>query len=301
MLQLLEAVVLFNKKEQLNWDNKRTASAEKRQEKIQGVQRGTAPFFCTKNPRGTGEILSGGILSAREYDRGKGGSNTGNLTEKLMEELNCETVFTLPVLGGISESVVVTWIIMAVLVILSIILTRNLRVENPGKVQLGLEAAISWAQDFFEGVIGKENRRYIPYLITVLLYLAVANTIALFGFKPPTKDLNVTAALAVMSMFLIEYSGIRKNGLKHWIRHFGQPVPVVAPIMVLEVVIRPLSLCMRLFGNMLAGFVVLELLKYFVPLIVPIPVSFYFDIFDGLLQAYVFVFLTALFMTEEME
>ena len=301
MLQLLEAVVLFNKKEQLNWDNKRTASAEKRQEKIQGVQRGTAPFFCTKNPRGTGEILSGGILSAREYDQGKGGSNTGNLTEKLMEELNCETVFTLPVLGGISESVVVTWIIMAVLVILSIILTRNLRVENPGKVQLGLEAAISWVQDFFEGVIGKENRRYIPYLITVLLYLAVANTIALFGFKPPTKDLNVTAALAVMSMFLIEYSGIRKNGLKHWIRHFGQPVPVVAPIMVLEVVIRPLSLCMRLFGNMLAGFVVLELLKYFVPLIVPIPVSFYFDIFDGLLQAYVFVFLTALFMTEEME
>ena len=58
-----------------------------------------------------------------------------------MEELNCETVFTLPVLGDISESVVVTWIIMAVLVILSIIFVRNLRVENPGKVQLALEAA----------------------------------------------------------------------------------------------------------------------------------------------------------------
>lgn len=244
-----------------------------------------------------------GVRPARlkQGKSGKGGSNTGNLTEKLMEELNCETVFTLPVLGGISESVVVTWIIMAVLVILSILLTRNLKVENPGKVQLALEAAISWAQDFFEGVIGKENRRYVPYLITILLYLGVANTIALFGFKPPTKDLNVTAALAIMSMCVIEYSGIRKNGIKHWVKHFGQPVPVVAPIMVLEIVIRPLSLCMRLFGNMLAGFVVLELLKFFVPLIIPIPVSFYFDIFDGLLQAYVFVFLTALFMTEEME
>ena len=242
-----------------------------------------------------------GRIDPRIKKRRKGGSNTGNLTETLMEELNCETVFTLPVLGGISESVVVTWIIMAVLVVLSIILTRNLRVENPGKVQLALEAAISWAQDFFEGVIGKENRGYVPYLITVLLYLGVANTIALFGFKPPTKDLNVTAALAIMSMFVIEFSGIRKNGVKHWLKHFGQPVPVVAPIMALEVVIRPLSLCMRLFGNMLAGFVVLELLKYFVPLIVPIPVSFYFDLFDGLLQAYVFVFLTALFMTEEME
>ena len=218
-----------------------------------------------------------------------------------MEELNCETVFTLPVLGGISESVVVTWIIMAVLVLASILLVRNLKVENPGKVQLALESAISWASDFFEGIIGKENRRYIPYLITVLLFLGVSNTIALLGFKPPTKDLNVTAALAIMSMCLIEFSGIRKNGLKHWVKHFASPVPVVAPIMILEVVIRPLSLCMRLFGNMLAGFVVMELLKILVPLLIPIPVSFYFDIFDGLLQAYVFVFLTALFMNEEME
>ncbi len=218
-----------------------------------------------------------------------------------MEELNCETVFTLPVLGGISESVVVTWIIMAVLVLASILLVRNLKVENPGKVQLVLESAISWASDFFEGIIGKENRRYIPYLITVLLFLGVSNTIALLGFKPPTKDLNVTAALAIMSMCLIEFSGIRKNGLKHWVKHFASPVPVVAPIMILEVVIRPLSLCMRLFGNMLAGFVVMELLKTLVPLLIPIPVSFYFDIFDGLLQAYVFVFLTALFMNEEME
>lgn len=218
-----------------------------------------------------------------------------------MEELNCETVFTLPVLGGISESVVVTWIIMAVLVLASILLVRNLKVENPVKVQLALESAISWASDFFEGIIGKENRRYIPYLITVMLFLGVSNTIALLGFKPPTKDLNVTAALAIMSMCLIEFSGIRKNGLKHWVKHFASPVPVVAPIMILEVVIRPLSLCMRLFGNMLAGFVVMELLKTLVPLLIPIPVSFYFDIFDGLLQAYVFVFLTALFMNEEME
>ena len=226
----------------------------------------------------------------QQYTLGrKGGSNTGNLADNLMEELNCEKVFTLPVLGGINESVVVTWIIMAVLVIASIILVRNLKVENP-------------AEDFFVGVLGKENKGYVPYLITVLLYLACSNTIApLFGFKPPTKDLNVTAALAIMSMCLIEFSGIRKNGFGHWAKHFAQPIPIVAPIMILEIVIRPLSLCMRLFGNMLAGFVVMELLKAIVPLIIPIPISFYFDIFDGLLQAYVFVFLTSLFMNEEME
>ena len=169
------------------------------------------------------------------------------------------------------------------------------------KKQLVLESAIGWAQNFFEGIIGKENKRYIPYLITIILYLGVSNMISLFGFKPPTKDLNVTAALAIMSMFLIEYSGIRKNGVKHWVKHFAEPVPIVAPIMVLEIVIRPLSLCMRLFGNVLGAFVIMELLKAIIPVIVPIPFSFYFDIFDGLLQAYVFVFLTALFMNEEQE
>lgn len=247
-------------------------------------------------------MFSLAVKSSRKNTE-KEGDSTGELTKNLMEELNCQPVFKIPVFGGISvnESIVVTWIIMAVLVLLSIILVRNLKVENPGKVQLALEASIGWAQDFFEGIIGKENRRYIPYLITVLLYLAVSNVIGLVGFKPPTKDLNVTAALAIMSMILIEYSGIRKNGVKHWLVHFTKPVPFVAPIMVMEVFIRPLSLCMRLFGNMLGGFVVMELVKLVVPLFVPIPLSFYFDIFDGLLQAYVFVFLTAVYMNEEME
>ena len=101
-------------------------------------------------------------VKIQQYTLGrKGGSNTGNLADNLMEELNCEKVFTLPVLGGINESVVVTWIIMAVLVIASIILVRNLKVENPGKVQLALEAGIGAAEDFFVGVLGKENNAFL--------------------------------------------------------------------------------------------------------------------------------------------
>ncbi len=226
------------------------------------------------------------------------------MTDRLLEELQCETVIKIPLLNGlldIKESVVVTWIIMAVIVALCIIFVRNLKVENPGKGQLLLESAIGMGQNFFEDVMGKENRKYIPYLLTVLIYIGISNIIGLFGFKPPTKDLNVTAAIAIMSMILIEYSGIHKNGVKHWVKHFAEPVPFVAPIMVLEIVIRPLSLCMRLFGNVLGAFVIMELLKTVIPVLVPIPFSFYFDIFDGLLQAYVFVFLTALFMNEEQE
>ena len=190
---------------------------------------------------------------------------------------------------------------LAVIVGLCIIFVRSLSVENPGKVQLLLESTIGKGLDFFEDIMGKENRKYIPYLITVLIYIGIANIIGLFGFKSPTKDLNVTAALAIMSMCLIEFSGIRKNGFKHWAAHFAKPVPFVAPIMVLEIVIRPLSLCMRLFGNVLGAFVIMELLKAVAPVLIPIPFSFYFDIFDGFLQAYVFVFLTALFMNEEQE
>ena len=95
-------------------------------------------------------------------------SITEDLAERLMEELNCETVFTIPVFGGIpiAESVVVSWIIMAVLTILSICLVRNLKVENPGKKQLALEVAIGGIYKFFDDLVGEEGRRYIPYLIS---------------------------------------------------------------------------------------------------------------------------------------
>lgn len=225
------------------------------------------------------------------------------LAEKLLEGLNCETVFTIPVFGGIRvlESVVVTWIIMAVLVLLSVCLVRNLKVESPGRTQLALEAGVSFLYDFFDGLVGKKGRRYIPYLCTVLIYIGVANVIGLFGFKPPTKDLNVTGALALMSIVLVEYAGIREKKVAGWLKSFAKPVAVVTPINILELFIRPLSLCMRLFGNVLGGFVIMELIKLIVPVIVPLPFSFYFDIFDGLIQAYVFVFLTALFINEAVE
>ena len=97
----------------------------------------------------------------------KGGCPT-DIAEMITEELNCETVFTIPVFGGIpvGESTVVTWIIMAALTIISILLVRNLKVENPGKKQLALEAGIGFLQDFFTDILGERGKRYVPYLIT---------------------------------------------------------------------------------------------------------------------------------------
>ena len=131
--------------------------------------------------------------------------------------------------------------------------------------------------------------------------MGVANLIGLLGFVPPTKDLNVTAALALMSIVLIEYAGLRKKGLKGFGKSLAEPLPVMLPFNILEILIRPVSLCMRLFGNVLGAFVVMELIKLVVPVVIPVPFSFYFDIFDGLIQAYVFVFLTSLFIKEQLD
>ena len=240
-------------------------------------------------------------MSAIKSKRGCG--FTEKLTTALMEELNCETVFTIPVFDGIGigESVVVSWIIMAVLVVLSILLTRNLKVENPGKGQLLLEMAVGGLHNMVSGMVGEEGKRYVPYLMTVLVYIGFANIIGLFGFKPPTKDLTVTIALAVMSIVLIEAAGIRQKGTKKWLKSFAEPVAIMTPFNILEIVIRPLSLCMRLFGNVLGAFVIMELIKILIPVAIPVPFSLYFDIFDGLIQAYVFVFLTSLFIKEAIE
>ena len=225
------------------------------------------------------------------------------LVESLMEELNCNVVFTIPLFGGIDvmESVVVTWIIMAIMMIASLILVHGLKVRNISKKQAALESGMSFIYDFFEGLLGKEGKAYIPYLITVVIYIGIANMIGLLGFKSPTKDLNVTVSLAVMSIVLVEVAGIRKKGVRGWIKSFAEPIAIIAPINVLELFIRPLSLCMRLFGNVLGAIVVMALIKHFLPLIVPLPFSFYFDIFDGVIQAYVFVFLTSLYIKEVIE
>lgn len=233
----------------------------------------------------------------------KGGIKTEALSSALMEELNCKVVFTIPIFGGIPiyESVAVTWIIMAVLVLLSKLLVRNLSVENPGRVQLFLESSIGFLRDFFVDLVGEEGKGYIPYLISTAIFIGAANLIGIVGFVPPTKDLNMTAALAIISIAVIEYAGFHKKGAKGFLKSFAEPVAIILPINILEVFIRPVSLCMRLFGNVLGSFVVMELIKLVVPLFVPIPFSFYFDIFDGLIQAYVFVFLTALFIKESLE
>lgn len=226
----------------------------------------------------------------------------GSLANYLMEELSLKTSFVIPIGPGIPvpQSAVTTWVIMAIVVVLCIIFVRNLKVVPEGP-QVYVEALVGFIYGFIGDLLGEKGKRYIPFLGTILIYLAVSNISGFFRATPPTKDLNVTAGLALISLFLIIYSGIHEKGLKGYLHSYVEPMPMMAAINILELFTRPLSLCMRLFGNILGGFVLMELITYAAPLIVPLPFSCYFDFFDGLLQAYVFVLLTSLFMNESIE
>ncbi len=227
------------------------------------------------------------------------------LAERLKEELNIEIVqnIRMPIIGEIQlkESVVVTWILMLVVLVICVLLTRNFKTKNPGKRQVIVETAVVWLQNLVKGMLGEEAEEYTSYLTTILIYIGIANIIGLFGLKPPTKDLNVTIALSIMSIVLVQIAGIRKKKVGGWVKSFAQPIGIIAPLNILELAIKPLSLCMRLFGNVLGAFVIMELIKILVPVALPVPFGFYFDLFDGLLQAYVFVFLTSLYVKEAVE
>ncbi len=226
------------------------------------------------------------------------------IADELMEQLTCEVAFTVHIAGheiGVLESVVVSWVVIGVILILSLILTSNLKLHNISKRQAVAEFLVSKLDGMVSDMLGEEAKEYAPYLVTVLLFIGFSDIIGLFGFKPPTKDLNVTAALALMSIVLVQIAGIRKKKVGGWLKSFKEPVAIVTPINILELAIKPLSLCMRLFGNVVGAFVIMELLKTVVPLVVPAVFSLYFDIFDGILQAYVFVFLTSIYIKEAVE
>jgi F-type H+-transporting ATPase subunit a len=238
-----------------------------------------------------------------------------NLGESLLKALEFETAFTIQI-GGltlpVTETVVVSWLVMAILIVGSAVLTFRLK-EIPTGSQVFLEAAIEFLDNFSKENFGKHWRRFGPYIGTVFLFLLTANMIAVispiggFGFvppfeiKPPTRDINVTAAFALLSILLVLASGLAARGPLGWFKHLFHPTPIMLPFNILEYLIRPLSLCLRLFGNILGAFIIMRLIEAVMPIGVPPVLSLYFDFLDGLIQALVFTFLTSLFVAEAIE
>ena len=217
----------------------------------------------------------------------------------IQEELECEIINIGGV--GIHESVIVTLFISILLLVLGLVLTSGFRVENPSRRQLAVESFVLWLQKFYEGPLSPKGKRYAPYMMTIACYVALANIFYVFGIKPPTKDLTVTAALAVMSIVLVQMAGIQTKGVKGWLHSFLEPMPAMLPMNILELFIKPVSLCMRLFGNVLGAFIIMCMIEGLVRIIIPVPFSLYFDFFDGLIQVYVFTLLTSMYIAEAVE
>ena len=176
-----------------------------------------------------------------------------------------------------------------------------MKVHNISTRQLVAEMIVDGLRGITGGMLGEEGVMFRDYMAVVLVFIGASNLVGLLGFTPATMDLNVTLALALMSIILVEAAGIIQKGFKGWVKAFFKPMWFMVIMNVLELGIKPLSLCMRLFGNIIGATVIMELLKMVVPVVVPAAFSIYFDIFDGLIQAYVFVFLTSLYIKEAIE
>jgi F-type H+-transporting ATPase subunit a len=229
-------------------------------------------------------------------------------------------IFSIPLPGGVSiginETILISWIVMAILIIAAFCLTRKLR-EIPRGAQIFLEAAVEFLNNFSRDHFGRRAKVYGPYIGTVFLFLLTANIIPVlspmslpvfgieppFTIKPPTRDINLTAALAIVSILLVLFGGLRARGIGGWCKNLLKPVPMMLPFNLLEYIIRPVSLCLRLFGNILGGFIIMLLIEQALPIpaVLPALASLYFDLFDGLIQAVVFTFLTTLFVAEAVE
>ena len=226
--------------------------------------------------------------------------------EHFVEELFPHTAFTIPIpfLGSIpvSQTVVVTWLIMAILVVLSYLATRKLQ-TIPARPQLMAEMVVGGINGFVKSIIHHHWKVFAPFIGTFALFLVIANTCGIIGIKPPTRDPSITIGLALVTTIVVVFAGIRIKGFKGWLMHFKEPMPLLLPMNIMEIFIRMLSLSMRLFGNIFAGFIVMELVYKVIFLSFGIPafLSGYFDIFDGLIQAIVFVFLTTLYINEAIE
>ncbi|MBX6377487.1 MAG: F0F1 ATP synthase subunit A [Clostridia bacterium] len=204
---------------------------------------------------------------------------------------------------NVTSEVVTEWAILLVLVVVAAVLARRLR-RVPGRAQAGLELVAAFLVD---GVIapavgGAERaRRFLPFLGSLFLFILVCNYSGLLpgaghlpGFKAPTSSLSTTVALAIVAFVATQYLGFREKGLGYF-GHFFKPYVFMFPLNILEEVIRPVSLSLRLFGNIYGEETVLAVILSMVPLIAPIPLMA-LDLLFGFLQAFIFTTLTAVYI-----
>ena len=234
----------------------------------------------------------------------------------------------LPVLGPlrISETMVVSWIVMILITGFCIWLTHDLKEENISKRQALAEMLVEMANKFVVGNMGEKFRYMIPFVSALFATSVVSNLISLVGLRSPTSDLSTEAAWAVVVFIMITVQKIKTSGFGGYLKGFTQPIPVMTPFNVLSELATPVSMACRHFGNILSGVVIngliygalavassalLGLIPGLVgdvlsqiPVLdvgVPAILSVYFDWFSGIMQAFIFCMLTVMYIANAAE
>jgi len=216
-----------------------------------------------------------------------------------MEEYN--PLFEFNLFGhnlGFPVNIAIQWVIIALITILVIYLTSNLK-KIPDKKQSIAETIVVTINNLVKDTMGEKFMTLVPYVGTVLFFLFFMNMTGLIGFEPPTKNYGVALGMALISFIVIQGYTIKKIGLVHYIIGYTKPVSFITPLNIIERGIVPLSLSLRLFGNMTAASVIMGLLYNLLrsfgwgfQIGIPILGHLYFDLFDGALQMVIFTMLT---------
>ena len=232
-------------------------------------------------------------------------------------------MFELPVhIGGkpiqIPETVTTTWVIMALFLIFFIFATKKLA-KYPSTLQSILEIIYNFYDWLVGSVMGKNKDIFLVYIATLMSYILASNLVGFFpvpsfamqnegliidyAFKAPTSDLNTTFGLAMLTAVIFTYFGIKANGITGHIKGFMAPTPIMLPLNLISEAAKPVSISMRLFGNAMAGGVIMGIIYMFasklalLPMVVA-PLHLYFDLFSSLVQSFIFTMLSMIFITQ---
>ncbi|MBN1265315.1 MAG: F0F1 ATP synthase subunit A [Anaerolineales bacterium] len=204
-----------------------------------------------------------------------------------MEEFFPEVAFT--VFGiPIRDTVVSTWIMMVIIVALAILVGRR----RP----TGLEMLVAFLDDLISEIMNRPSDHFLPLLGSLAIFIAFANVIGLVPFiGSPTKDINTPIALALVVFFSVHYFGVRLMGFGAYLRHLASPI-FLLPLEIISQISRTISLSIRLFGNVLSAEIIVAIIFALAPLFVPLPLEG-LSIFTGVLQAYIFTALAAVYIS----
>jgi len=203
----------------------------------------------------------------------------------------------------IPSHIMYAWFVMAFLALCSFLATRRIDIY-PSRFQNVMEVIISGLDSLLTDTMGHEGRRFFPLIATLGLYILTSNLLGLVpGFESPTSNLNVTVSMAIIVFFMTHIVGVKVHGEKY-IKQFMGPVwwltPLMLPIEIVSHLSRPLSLSVRLFGNIEGGHIVVAVLFILVPLLVPLPILV-LKIFISLIQTLVFMLLSMMYIGGAME